>query len=464
MSRSLKVGIFIVGGVALFCVGIFLIGSQTQFFGSHFTAYAEFNNVNTLSSGSAVRVGGMSAGQIAGISVPKSPYGKFRLKLEIDKKFLPIVRRNSVATIETEGMVGNEFVNVAKGTANSPECAPGCTLPSQESTSMEALMREGGKLAQSLQATITDIHHRTDKVMDKVNSAAGNADDMLAAMKPSVVGISKNANAIVSGIRQGHGAAGKLLTDKTVEAQVTNTVANAAQATANLKQTSGKIDTMVSTIQKSDLPPVHQTIENAQQATAKVNKAAGTILAKGKKGNESTAQAIHDTIHQAQQTTVNLADDTAAIKRNFFFRGFFKRRGYYDLSTLSPSKYAHTRFVRSPTERVWIPAAELFATEAEGSVQLTDTGHAAIDEAMAKLVPYLPNNPVVVEGYASSGPEAEEYLQSRERALAVSQYVQSHFHLKPDMVGIMPLGNQPPPHTGKQHWDGICLVLVQWKK
>ena len=70
MSRSLKVGIFIVGGVALFCVGIFLIGSQTQFFGSHFTAYAEFNNVNTLSSGSAVRVGGMSAGQIAGISVP----------------------------------------------------------------------------------------------------------------------------------------------------------------------------------------------------------------------------------------------------------------------------------------------------------------------------------------------------------------------------------------------------------
>lgn len=464
MSRSLKVGIFIVGGIVVFCVGIFLIGSQTQFFGSHFTAYAEFDNVNTLSSGSAVRVGGMSAGQIAAISVPKSPNGKFRLKLEIDKKFLPIVRRNSVATIETEGMVGNQFVNVAKGTANSPQCAPGCTLPSQESTSMEALMREGGKLAQSLQATITDIHHRTDSVMDKVNSAAGNANDMLAAMKPNVVSISKNANDIVSGIRQGHGAAGKLLSDKTVASDVTNTVSNAAQATSNLKQASGKIDNMVTAIQKSDLPPLHQTIENTQQATGKVNKAIGTILANGKKGNESTAQAIHDTIHQAQQTTANLADDTAAIKRNFFFRGFFNRRGYYDLSTLSPSKYVHTRFVRKPTERVWVPAAGLFSASPGGAVQLTETGQAAIDEAMARLVPYLPNNPVVVEGYASAGPQAEEYLQSRERALAVSQYLQSHFHLKPDLVGIMPLGDQPPPHTGKRQWDGVCLVLVQWQK
>ena len=76
---------------------------------------------------------------------------------------------------------------------------------------------------------------------------------------------------------------------------------------------------------------------------------------------------------------------------------------------------------RKPTERGWIPAAGLFATEADGSVQLTDTGQAGIDEAMAKLVPYLPNNPVVVEGYASAGSQAQEYVQLRERALAVCQ-------------------------------------------
>lgn len=52
----------------------------------------------------------------------------------------------------------------------------------------------------------------------------------------------------------------------------------------------------------------------------------------------------------------------------------------------------------------------------------------------------------------------------RERALIVSKYRESHFHLKPKRVGIMPLGDRPPPHTGKKHWNGICLALVAWRK
>jgi phospholipid/cholesterol/gamma-HCH transport system substrate-binding protein len=462
MPRNVKVGVFIVGGIVLFCLGLFLIGSRTQLFGGHFTAYTEFNNIDTLTAGASVRVGGMDAGQIAQIDVPSGPNAKFRIKLEVDKKFAPIVRRDSEASIETQGMVGNIYINIAKGSANSPECK-GCTLPSQEPTSMGELFRKGNQLAGSLQSTITDIHHQTDALLKTINSAAGNANSMLAGMKPNVIGVSKNANAIVAGIRQGHGAAGKLLSDKAVASEVSTTVANASQASSNFKQTSQKINTMVATVQKSDLPKLNQTVTNAQAATQKVNQAMGTMLAKGTSG-ESTPEAIHNTIQQAQQTTANLADDTAAIKRNFFFRGFFKRRGFYNLATLTPSKYADTRFVKKPAARVWIPADGLFATGSNGKQQLTSAGRASIDNAMSKLVPYLPNSPLVVEGYSTAGAPDQQYLASRRRALAVSQYVESHFHLKPTRVGIMPLGDHPPPHTGKKTWNGICLALVTWKK
>lgn len=462
MSRSVKVGVFIVGGIALFCVGVFLIGSRTNLFGSHFTAYVDLNNIDTLTSGASVRVGGMDAGQISNIQVPNAPNGKFRIKLEVDKKFRPIVRRDSKATIETQGMVGEIYINIAKGSGNSPEC-DGCTLPSQEPVSMSALFQKANKMAGSLQSTITDIHHRADTLMQTVNSAAGNANSMLAQVKPNVVGISRNANAIVTGIRQGQGAAGKLLTDKTVANQVSQTINNATQASTNLKQTSGKINSMVATVQKSDLPKVNATLTNAQAASQKVNKALGSMLAKGKSG-ESTPEAIHNTIQQAQETTANLADDTAAIKRNFFFRGFFKRRGFYNLQTLTPSKYAHTRFVRKPTVRAWVPGEGVFTAGAGGTVELTDSGRRAIDDAMSKLVAYLPGSPIVVEGYSTAGPPEQEYLASRERALAVSKYIQAHFHLKPERVGIMPLGEHPPPQTGKQKWDGVCLTLVAWKE
>jgi len=69
----------------------------------------------------------------------------------------------------------------------------------------------------------------------------------------------------------------------------------------------------------------------------------------------------------------------------------------------------------------------------------------------------------VVEGYSNAGDPSQRYLVSRERAEAASQYIESRFHLKPDRVGIMPLGDRPPQKTGRKEWNGLCLVLVEWK-
>lgn len=463
MSKPVKVGIFLVGGIAVFCVGLFLIGTRKQLFGHHFVAYVEFGNVDSLQAGSMVRVAGMKAGKVVSIQVPSGPTQKFRLKLQVDQKFKPVVRRDSVATVQTQGMVGNQFVNLAIGKASSPECAPGCTLTGKEPVSMGTLMRQGHKMAKQLNATISDLHQRADKVMTNISSAAGHANGMIVAMKPNVVGMTQKGNAIMAGMEHGHGAAGKLLSDKKVAANVAQTIANAKQTTANLKDTTHKADQMVSKVEKTDLPQVHATLANAKEATHRMNKAIGTILAKGK-NKQSTAVAIRNTVHQVQHTTANLSDDTDAIKHNFFFRGFFHRRGFFDLQTLTPAKYARSRFVKKPRERVWVREAGLFKAGPDGTQKLTEAGRSKLDDSMSKLVRYLPNNPIVVEGYAVKGKPSHEYVVSKERATAVRRYLVSHFHLKPKRVGAMPMGDHPPARTGKQQWNGVCLVLVVWKK
>lgn len=213
-------------------------------------------------------------------------------------------------------------------------------------------------------------------------------------------------------------------------------------------------------MQKSDLPEVHQTLVNSEAATQKVNQALGDMLAKGKSG-PSTSEAIHSTIQQAQQTTANLADDTATIKHDFFFRGFFNLRGYYDLQTMSPARYAQTRLIRNPTVRTWISDDDaLFTTGSDVTQQLTDADRAALDGAMSKLVRHLPDNPIVIKGYSTDGAPGQQYLASQQRAIAASEYLESHVHLKPDHVGIMPLGDRPPPHLDGKQWNGLCMVLV----
>lgn len=260
MSRAIKVGIFVVGGVILFCVGLFLIGTRAQLFAHRFDVYAQFNDVETLQPGAKVRVGGMDAGQVTAIDLPHQPASPFRLKLQVDSKFRSIVREDSKATISTECMIGNKFVNIAKGSANSPECPPGCTLPSLDPVSTDTLMRQGIDLSQTLHTTLDDLHHRADTVMQNIANVSSRADSVMAAVGPNVVHLTGNANALVAGMRQGRGAAGKLLSDKTVASDVTQTIANAKQASASFNETSRSLNSMVAAVQKDDLPAIHTTV------------------------------------------------------------------------------------------------------------------------------------------------------------------------------------------------------------
>jgi phospholipid/cholesterol/gamma-HCH transport system substrate-binding protein len=291
-------------------------------------------------------------------------------------------------------------------------------------------------------------------------------DGLIVSARGNVERIASNANhitadlrQITAGVRHGQGVAGQLLTNQAVASNIDATIAQVRQTSTNAEQASSKIDAVIANFQQKDLGDIHQTLSNTSHMTGQLDQAFGTFLAKGN-NNQNTAVALRNTVHDAQQAVTNFADDTEAVKHNFFLRGFFHRRGFYNLSDLTPKKYDSTKFVRKARARVWIPAAGLFTTGSDGTQTLTDVGRSILNQSMSDLVPFLPNDPVVIEGYAANGLPGQLYLESRQRALDVRQYLEWRFHLKSELLGIMPLGDHPPPGTGKTTWDGICLALV----
>jgi phospholipid/cholesterol/gamma-HCH transport system substrate-binding protein len=115
MKNNLIVGLFVIGGLALFTAGMFVIGDRRQAFSRHVEYYAEFVNLAGLTNGSKVRVAGMDAGQVLTIRVPDSPSSRFRVTLKVDERLRGLVRTDSVATIGTEGVVGDTFLSVRAG-------------------------------------------------------------------------------------------------------------------------------------------------------------------------------------------------------------------------------------------------------------------------------------------------------------------------------------------------------------
>src|ERR1700739_1133413 len=118
--RYLSVGIFIIAGVTLFALGIFLVGSRHEAFSRHVLLYTEFADLDGIAKGSKVQVSGMDAGQVTRIEVPRSPSGHFRVQMKVDEQLHGLVRTDSVVTVDTEGVVGNTFLTLHPGSPNAP--------------------------------------------------------------------------------------------------------------------------------------------------------------------------------------------------------------------------------------------------------------------------------------------------------------------------------------------------------
>jgi len=169
LSRAAQVGAFLLCGILLFGLGLFLIGSRQKVFSRGFEVYADFSTVEGLQTGADVRVSGLQAGELVEIQVPHRPSAQYRVKLRLDEKVHPLVRQDSIATIQTDGLVGDKFLEVDKGSDDSPPCPAGGVIAAMEPFDFSDLMQEGRGLLDTTNGTLKSAN----EVADNVNRMLG---------------------------------------------------------------------------------------------------------------------------------------------------------------------------------------------------------------------------------------------------------------------------------------------------
>lgn len=451
MNRHLMIGMFVAAGFGLFAFAIFLVGSQNTSFGKDIEFYTEFRNVDGLMRGAEVQVDGLGAGEVSEISVPASPSGKFRLKLRMNERIHELVRSDSVVTIATEGIVGDKFLLIHAGSANAPEATSGATLPSQEPIDMAKLLEESAGLLNNASSTIKGLTAKMDGTLDAVTATVNNANDLVLTLK------------------QGRGTIGMLLRDQTTADDIRQAVSNVNQATRSLNHALGQADALVTDFhsrnfgQKADevLANVEGTSRNINATSQTLQQTLATAFGPDAQGVDAGIN-IQQSLSNLNRASANMAEDTEAIKHGFFFRGFFRRRGYYSLAELEPDKYRYDKvFTNSEDSRVWIKASELFARGPDGDEIVTYRGKARIDAAVAELGDAIVDRPIVVEGYSSTGRPGEQLAVSRERANLIRDYLHTRFEIDLQTIGAVPLRGVPPSAVNRDEWDGACIVLLR---
>ena len=472
--HSWAIGLFLIVGIGLFTTILFLIGNRHDIFGKHAEFYANFSDIGGLPRGAQVRVSGIEAGEVKAIEIPASPASKFRLELQVRANTRGLIRTDSLVSIKTEGIVGDKYVSIRVGSSSAAEAPDGATLPSKEPFDVgEALEKaaplldKSSALLDNLQGSVTDLHGRLDVALSSVTRTVNHVDGLVTVVQPDIRRMASNAsqitgtiNSIVSDLNAGKGPAGLLLKDETTRKQLQATLFNAQQATSNLSDASARADRILADVESRDLASKAQAIlQNVQAMSEQLNQTIQGALGPDNMG-EDGARNIRETLSNLNRGTANLADDTEALKHEFFFRGFFKKRGFYNLEQLSPAEYLQAcQRQNACTSRTWLDAANLFVTGSNGAVQLKETGRHAIDGAVGPVVDSLPDHLVIVEGYSASGTPDQQFVMSRRRANLVREYLEAHFHLLHDNVGVVPLRDKPPQCARRDTWNGVAIVL-----
>ena len=394
-THKAPIGLFVVGGLLLFGIGMFLIGDRHQLFARHDEYYAEFVNLAGLAAGAKVRVGGMDAGQVLTIGVPDSPSSRFRIKWRIDAKLRGLVRTDSVATIGTEGVVGGTYLSVRPGSVRALQAPALATIPSKEPMELSELLAGGAGLLHDAQGTLKEIGAKLGATLDSVTSVATNANDVVVGLKEGrgTAGLLLRDDALATEIRQavttttssmrdvvvdlkgGRGVAGMLLRDEALAGQVREAVTNVQQATADIGHASRQADALVSDLNSREISrKVGEALEHLGDSARQVHQITSEI-AEPDQHSMSAGANIRETLMNANTASAHLAEATEALKHNFFTRGFFNKRGYYSLADLSPEKYRRDPvFTSRANRRVWLAGSELFENRSNRERALSARG------------------------------------------------------------------------------------------
>jgi phospholipid/cholesterol/gamma-HCH transport system substrate-binding protein len=185
MTRAVRLGIFIVATLAILVAGIFIIGGKQYLFSSTYQLKSQFADVVGLDDGGDVRVGGVHVGTVHSIVLPHKPGDKVTVIMDLQNSTHEIIKKDSVATIETEGLLGNQYLAISVGTAGAAE------------------VRSGDMIASLPPLEMADLLQKTSGILDSSQKAIENTTRA-----------TEHLNSISAKIDRGEGTVGELVNDK----------------------------------------------------------------------------------------------------------------------------------------------------------------------------------------------------------------------------------------------------------
>ncbi|WP_215224816.1 MlaD family protein [Echinicola shivajiensis] len=311
-KKSVIVGIFVLIGIIIMVTGILTLGAQQKVFVKSYKLKAVFDDVAGLQPGNNIWFSGVKIGTVSKIRF----YGDSQVEIEmnVEANTQDFIRKDSKATISSDGLIGNKIIVIYGGTTQAPAIEDGDRL--------EAVMPLD-----------------TDSMMETLQENNEN-----------LVSITNDLKVLTGKIANGEGIVGAVLTDsllaenfRNMVANLERTAANSNELTADLRKFSSSFekegtliyelanDTSIFASLKSSASKLEQTTEEASTAASNINEATGKLNSTDNAlgmllNDEEFAAYIKESLANAEVTTELLNENLEALKYAWIMRKAHKRK------------------------------------------------------------------------------------------------------------------------------------------
>jgi phospholipid/cholesterol/gamma-HCH transport system substrate-binding protein len=215
---ELKVGIFVVVILFLFGIGVFVIGSHQKYFQRQYTLWASFSNIQGLIVGAPVSLAGLTVGRVNAIFFPEDPRDKtIKVELRIKKGIQKRIRGDSIASIQTMGLLGDKYVEISLGSPESTILKDGDRITSAHPFDLLAYATKLEEAIDVINTILIDVK----EISSQVRGGKGLLHAILydpagGELVNNLSSAAKSANNIVKKVERGEGTLGGIVNDPTV--------------------------------------------------------------------------------------------------------------------------------------------------------------------------------------------------------------------------------------------------------
>ncbi|MBN2213383.1 MAG: MCE family protein [Bacteroidales bacterium] len=345
-SYNLLLGIFIFFGIVIFALAIYLVGKKQNLFTSNVKVMAIFTDVSGLTVGNNVRFSGIDVGTVSNIRILSE--NEVRVELSIQSSVMPFIRKNSVATIGSEGLMGNKTVTIIPGTMEKRMLTGGDTLTTIQPVNIDEILIEIQKSSENIAVVSQNLIDITDRikvgegVFGKIFTDTSLTVSLDKASR-NVVMITSNLNKISERVSQGEGILGKLLADTAISVNLGEASSNLIFITENLEGITDKINRgegifgklFTDTTLAQNLYQAGQHINesseeleiitrNLNEITEKINSGKGLI--NKLIADSAFADSVDMAVIRLNRGIVSVTEASETIKRSRMIRLFSKKK------------------------------------------------------------------------------------------------------------------------------------------